>query len=308
MEPTAARPEPPGRLIDVGGYRLHLSCRGKERPAVVFESAMWEPGLTWALVQPEVARFARACTYDRAGLGWSEPSPRPRNADSMLEELRALLRNAAIPSPYVLVAHSSGGILARLYAHRHPQEVAGLVLVDGAHEEQFERFPEPIRRVQRPMWDQQWAVLEGIRGMVEAGTLDPAMIPVPPQLPEEAAAAYRSVAGTTVAVDTMLRELDGLDDLHAQARAARILSLGDLPLVVLRHGAPLQPFPEEHGIGPEDMEEYEQQWVQLQEEIAALSSGGRVVRAAGAGHTIHHERPGLVVDAIREVVKAAGEG
>jgi len=123
---------PRGQLFDVDGFRLHLQCAG-EGPTVVLEAAMWEAGLTWSLMQPAVSEFARACTYDRAGLGWSESSTRPRTAGDMAEEHRAVLTAGGVRGPYDLVAHSSSGILARLFAHRHPEYVAGRVLVPGIH-------------------------------------------------------------------------------------------------------------------------------------------------------------------------------
>jgi hypothetical protein len=100
---------PPGQLIDIGGYRLHLQCEGEGHPTAVFEAAMWDAGLTWSLVQPEPSNLTRACVYDRAGLGWSDPSPRPRTADVMVEELRAPLTVAEVASPYALVPIRLGG-------------------------------------------------------------------------------------------------------------------------------------------------------------------------------------------------------
>src|SRR5690606_28471284 len=97
------------------------------------------------------ARFARVVTYDRAGLGWSDPAPGPRTAEAMVADLRALLRAAGVPAPYVLVGQSFAGLLVRLYAYLHPSEVAGLVLVDGAHEDQYQRFPEAIRAAFEPL-------------------------------------------------------------------------------------------------------------------------------------------------------------
>jgi pimeloyl-ACP methyl ester carboxylesterase len=295
-----------GTAIDVGGFRLHLHCIGEGRPAVVLEAAMWDAGLTWSLVQPAVSEFARVCAYDRAGLGWSDSSPGPRTAGVMVEELRAVLTGGRVPTPFVLVAHSSSGILVRLFAHRYPEDVAGMVLVDSAHEEQFLRFPESIRNAQGPIWEQQRAMVKGLRRMMEDGSVDPVMIPVPPQFPPLEADRLRALIGTTKAADTMLAELHTMEAIHAEGREAGITTLGDIPLVVVTHGLPPPPFPPELGITVEDMRRYEETWRKLQEELAALSPRGRVVVADGAGHMIHHERPNVVVDAIRDVVAAAG--
>ncbi|MCK6585326.1 MAG: alpha/beta hydrolase, partial [Anaerolineales bacterium] len=124
---------PIGQMVDVGGYRLHLYCTGDSQPGepvVIVEAGSGSVGLMWALVQGEVAKSARICTYDRAGLGWSEPSPKPRTADVITDELHTLLENAGIEAPYILVGHSLGGIFVREYQYKYPDEVAGIILVD----------------------------------------------------------------------------------------------------------------------------------------------------------------------------------
>jgi pimeloyl-ACP methyl ester carboxylesterase len=131
-----AKYPPSGQMVDLGGYKLHLYCQGAGSPTVVMESGLGDFSLIWALVQPEVAQSTRICAYDRAGFGWSESSPRPRTAENIVEELHALLQQADIASPYVLVGHSMGGVYVRLYAHKYPDEVTGMVLVDSSHEEQ----------------------------------------------------------------------------------------------------------------------------------------------------------------------------
>lgn len=130
---------PPGRLVDVGGYRLHIHCLGREgvndSPTVVMDAGIGECSLGWSLVQPEIAKFAHVCTYDRAGLGWSDSAPTARTSQQIVSDLHALLGNAGIEPPYVMVGHSFGGLNLRLYASRFPEEVAGMVLVDSAHED-----------------------------------------------------------------------------------------------------------------------------------------------------------------------------
>jgi pimeloyl-ACP methyl ester carboxylesterase len=124
---------PPGRMVDIGGRRLHLMER-VSGPAVVFESGISATCLSWTQVRGEVERFARACTYDRAGLGWSDawsdPAKPPRTTSAVVNDLHALLEAAQIPKPYILVGHSFGGLVVRAYAAKYPGEVAGLVLVD----------------------------------------------------------------------------------------------------------------------------------------------------------------------------------
>src|SRR5512134_3773763 len=126
---TKAYP-PPGQLVDVGGYRLHLNCTGSGSPTVVIDTGWGDASAGWGWVQPEVAKTTRICTYDRAGMGWSEVSPEPRTAREFAKELHTLLEKANEPGPYVLVGHSMGGYTMRVYAHDYPEDVAGLVLID----------------------------------------------------------------------------------------------------------------------------------------------------------------------------------
>jgi pimeloyl-ACP methyl ester carboxylesterase len=124
---------PPGQLIDVGGWRLHLNCTGSassSQPTVILEAGKGDFSVEWALVQPGVSKFARVCSYDRAGDGWSEMGPYPRTMRQIVHELHALLEKAGVKPPFVLVGHSYGGWLVRLYASTYPSEVAGMVLVD----------------------------------------------------------------------------------------------------------------------------------------------------------------------------------
>ncbi len=131
-------------LVDVGGYRLAIHCIGEGSPAVVLETGLGAPSEYWAPIQQEIAGLTRVCRFDRAGQGKSDPAATSRTCADMVAALRALLHNASIPAPYVLVGNSLGGMNARLYAYQHPEEVAGLVLVDGLHQDQFTRIGEAM--------------------------------------------------------------------------------------------------------------------------------------------------------------------
>jgi pimeloyl-ACP methyl ester carboxylesterase len=128
---------PPGELVDIGSHRLHIRCAGQGLPAVIFDAALGGSSLSWSLVQPAIARITRACSYDRAGFGWSDAGPLPRTAGRIADELHELLRVDAVPPPYILVGHSFGGLVMRLFTSRHPNEVAGLVLIEPAIPEQW---------------------------------------------------------------------------------------------------------------------------------------------------------------------------
>src|SRR5215469_2417567 len=134
----------PGRQLDIGGYRLDIQCGGARGPTVVLEYGLEGSYLDWRLVEPQIAGFTRVCIYDRAGYGWSDPSPRRRVPSVMADELHSLLHAAGEKAPYLLVAHSFGSFNAVMFAHKFPQEVFGLVLVDGMHT--LSDFPFPLRR------------------------------------------------------------------------------------------------------------------------------------------------------------------
>jgi pimeloyl-ACP methyl ester carboxylesterase len=135
---------PPGQLVDVGSYRLHINCVGTGTPTVVLESGMFASSSMWAWVQPELAQQTRVCAYDRAGMGWSDAGPTPRDAHQIGTELRALLANAGEAGPYVLVAHSLGGVSARVYAAHYASDIAGVVLVEATHPEVLTRLPAEL--------------------------------------------------------------------------------------------------------------------------------------------------------------------
>ncbi len=140
----------PGRLVDVGTHRLHVRCEGEGGPVVVFDAALGASSISWSLVFPEVARLTRACVYDRAGFGWSDAGPMPRTAGRIADELHLLLVRAGVPPPYVLVGHSFGGLVMRLFSARHPSDVAALVLIEPAiPAEWIEPSPERVALIAR---------------------------------------------------------------------------------------------------------------------------------------------------------------
>ena len=131
----------PGALFDVGGHKLHLTCTGQGSPTVILETGLGSTSSAWALVQPAVASSTRACAYDRAGVGWSEAGPEPRDARQISSELHALLQGAGEVGPYVLIGHSNGGLYSRMYASMHPTDVAGLVLIEATPSDLLVRLP-----------------------------------------------------------------------------------------------------------------------------------------------------------------------
>lgn len=286
---------PPGKLIDVGGYKLHLACRGQGRSTVILEAGLNDFSVQWARVQPAVAQFTRVCAYDRAGLGWSEPSPHPRTRAVMVDELHTLLQNAGETGPYLLVGHSFGGITMRDFAQRYPARVVGLVLVDSAHEAQSVRIPA-LRSAAVQLLDQfrLFAVLDAW------GVLALAPTQIPNRgLPPAALAQYRARLAATAYFDAALAESAAFYALGEAASPADSASLGDLPLIVLSRGQ-AAPLP---GVSETAQAEVERTWRALQGALAALSTHSHQQIAKDSGHDIHLEQPELVIAAIHRLVQ-----
>ncbi|HEX6127423.1 MAG TPA: alpha/beta hydrolase [Candidatus Limnocylindria bacterium] len=309
----AARYPAPGRMIDIGGYRLHLLCEGETMggPTVVLEGGLGDPGISWAAVMPGVAQLTGVCVVDRAGSGWSDASPRPRSVEVIVDELRAALAAAQVPGPYVLVGQSFGGLVARLFALRHREEVAGLVLVDATPEDYIERAPESVRLTWERMNRLAGPMFALPRALSAAGVfaLRPSLVPgltggdIPPEVGLD---RYRALIALGGGLKAMTATMKLMDASRAQVREARMAAgerpLGDLPLVVLTAGEQAD-LP--GGIPPEDQSANHELWRQLHRELAAESSAGRWEVVEGSGHMIHHARPDAVVAAIREVVETA---
>lgn len=307
-ELTAKYP-PPGQMIDIGAARLHIHCQGdasEGTPTVLMEAA--EFSLSWASVQPEVARFARACSYDRAGLGWSEASPDPRTGAVIVRELHALLEAAGEKPPYLLVGHSKGGMYVRLFAQTYPHEVAGMVLVDSSHEEQETRFPPRITELNRKGREQTTGLLKVVRPLNSIGLVTPILKSnseaLLGTLPKGVREMGLAVALKDAFFRTVVAETDALEDTFAEIRGAQITSLGEIPLVVLTAVDQFDAL--EDQVSAEELAQLKRVVRELQEELAALSPNGKLVPVQGSGHFIQVDQPGAVIDAIREVMEAVG--
>lgn len=286
---------PPGQMIDLGGYNLHLHCRGQGRPTVLLEAGLNDFSVQWALVQPAVAQFTQVCAYDRAGLGWSEPSPQPRTSAMMVDELHTLLTKAGVTGPYVLVGHSFGGINMRRFAHQYPDTVRGMVLVDAAHEAQGVRVPALHSATEQLI--QQFRLLARLNGF---GLLALAPTQIPNRgLPADALAQYRARLATSDYFKAAIAESAAFYTARNDASISNLTSLGELPLIVISRGqgAPLP------GLTVAENEEYEQNWRSLQAELVALSSNSQQWMAEQSGHEIQLQQPALVIDAIRQLVQ-----
>lgn len=274
---------PPGQLVGVRGHRLHINCVGAGDPTVILEASNGGMSAHWAMVQQEVAKGTRVCAYDRAGLGWSEPSSEPRDAAHISRDLHSLLANAGIQGPYVLVGHSYGGLYVRVYADMYPNEVAGLVLVDSSHPAQFARSAEGRAMFQRLSKLMTIGPLFSHLGVIRLFNF----FPSPPGLPEQQRAqieAFNSSAQHFVATSEEFRETP-----HTSAQVHDARSLEGKPLTLITAG------------------EQPREWMQLQAELAALSSASthRIVRGATHGSLLYEKRDAQVTSgAIHGVVEA----
>lgn len=268
---------PPGQLVDVGGYRLHINCTGTGSPAVVIDAGLGDWSTTWGGVQEEVAKMTRVCTYDRAGLGWSEAGPLPRDSAQFAEELHTLLQNANIPGPYVMVGHSLGGLNVRVFVHDYSSEVMGVVLVDSMNPKQITQSPTAQSQSQPFSWKVLLARFGVARLLVKLPALAPAMPP--------GQEAYYPLYIRPTSFQMEANEFGGIQASAAQAAAVQ--SFGDLPLIVLTAKLNYQ-LPN---------------WQELQAELPQLSSNSQQLFAENSGHNIQVEEPESAIAAIVKMVE-----
>lgn len=296
-----ARYPPPGDLINVGGHQLHLYCLGEGSPTVILEAAGLGWSLYWNRVQPDLAKVTRVCSYDRAGLGWSESGPSPRTGQRIARELHTLLARAGIAGPYVLVGHSLGGFIIRLYRQTHPADVAGMVLVDAGHERQFEQ--EEFRKFVAPgkiafpiVGAVTW--LGVTRLLMAFDLLPPLFAQQEDKMASDIRPMLRAGWAQTRYFATMADEAAALEETCLQVRRAD--PLGDLPLTILTATGPTW-WPDM----PSDLDQvkFRRMWLQWQTDLTKLSTNSRHVFADQSSHFINFDQPELVVGAVREMVE-----
>jgi pimeloyl-ACP methyl ester carboxylesterase len=274
----AARYPPPGELVEVDGHRLHLLCSGAGGPTVVLEAGLSESALGWAPLQRELAATSRVCSYDRAGMAWSEPSAASPTAARSAEDLHALLANAGEPGPYVVVGHSLGAMVVRVFADAYPTEVAGLVLIDPTNEQTLADGgdPGPVTLTAR---------LQGL--LAEVGvvrlfgrSMITAVAGVPPPEVLDAVPILYGAQSQAAAV----RELEASAESARRVReTVRPGAWGDLPVVVISAADSTAADQAHHAA------------------LAAMSTRGVHTVAESGGHYVHYFLPNLVTGAIRDL-------
>jgi pimeloyl-ACP methyl ester carboxylesterase len=280
---------PPGHLYAVSGRLTHIYCQGTGSPTIIIEQGIGGPSIDWNDINRRMAGDTRVCDYDRAGMGYSEPAWRPTRSTDVARNLHGLLAAARMDDDIVFVAWSAGGLYAREYFRQFPDRVKGMVLVDSAHEQTVTRMPpqpgnqDNLDHLMRQYHLAQFGWLR-LKGEIAHQYADA-------PLPEDDRRRLVAFFLKTHTWHTLADEGIGLEqDL---ARGAPPPSLGDMPLVVIAEGNPRHPY----------MKENLAKWHELQGELAALSTRGRLVIAQNSAHFIHRTEPGLIVNAARDVVR-----
>ena len=280
--PATSLYEAPGKLVDVGGYRLHIHCQGQGLPALIFDSGTGGFSLEWMQVQKVLSRHTRVCSYDRAGYGWSDMGPLPRTSRRITQELRTLLGRAGVSGPYIVAGHSFGGYTAQLFARHYPQDTAGLVLIDSSHPEQVERLPAPERG--EPRTD-----IHRARSYLVSKPV------MHPNFPDETKTLAHWMMQRWRQVLTWREEMNGLP---VSARQVRFSSpMPKVPMVVLTRGLRVWPN-NDYG------NEMERIWMELQDELSLLSDNSVHLIAEHSGHLIHLDQPELVINAVQTFLNA----
>lgn len=290
---------PPGKLIEINDKSWHYQMMGQGHPTVIIDSGTGGTHLDWQLVQPEVAKFTSILTYDRAGYGWSEANSAPRTAEQAVSELRQLLGEVEIEPPYVLVGMSLGGLFSRLFAYQYPEEVAGMVLVDPAHERMYEETPAE--------WMELNQKLEGLlihvvpilgrigllRLLVNFDSLPMAaglFQKFPPSMRPLAKSLYSQTQfGKTFAQESAAVSLS----MNQVKQIRETKPFPNIPLIVLSSGKP------DFDITQDVLQKLQE----LHADLAKESLQGVHIVAHKSGHAIQLDKPELVIDAIRQVVE-----
>ncbi len=292
---------PPGSLYQVDGYKMHLYCTGEGSPTVILEAGLGDDWLQWRKIQPALSRLTRVCSYDRAGFGWSDPRPSRRDSQNIADELHALLKQAGITGPLLLMGHSAGGLHIREYATIYPEGIVGLVFVDASTPGQMDQLPpqlvEPV--------DLRWAKVQTVVGIPRlrgrCGDHDwTGMGAVPSDSPQFVA--------WLKADDCMLSVLKATEQEESAFRlsgqeVAGTGPYGDLPILIFSEDTEIVPafwtayYPA--SLHPA----FAKAWYSLQEGLKNLSLRSRRIVAKGSSHYVQVDRPELVIAEVGHMIR-----
>ncbi len=294
---------PPGELVDIGGLRLHINCTGAGSPTVIMEAGPNDSSVIWQLVQPDISKFTRVCSYDRAGFGWSDAANEPRSSLNIANELARLLTRAAVPGPYVLVGHDFGTLDLRVFTARHRQDVAGMVFVDSVHPDIHNRPPFNVAAqstlanlyYQLMPWTVPFGVPRILGWCRENFTF--------PNQPKEWAQLVPEATAQYCRLQSWRAEQAQVTDEHGSSFYANTGPLGDLPLIVLSHDPEVNDFG--GFFSPADLVVAERSWMEMQGELRGLSTRSKWIVAKGSFHWIQISRPELLAAEVQEIVNYA---
>jgi pimeloyl-ACP methyl ester carboxylesterase len=277
----------PGKIYTVDSYKMHLNCTGEGSPTIILESGLGEDSLVWGKVQPELSKTTRVCSYDRAGMGWSAPRPGPRDADQIAGELHALLQQAGINGPIVLMGHSIGGLYVRAYTSRYPQNLSGLILVDSSTPLQQDHGSAELRAFLStvPAYQYYLATIVSAIGIQRAAGQCSKVQP-----------GFSEQAGRMASEDRCGVLLNVLWNEYTNSRQSGTETIGTgpygaLPVLIFSHD-PHEP-PDSHTpakLAPE----FESVWNQMQEDLKHLSTRSRRIIAKSSAHHIQIDRADLI--------------
>lgn len=301
----------PGKMIDIGGYKLHAYCSGEGKPSVILDAGFSCFSIVWELVQPRIADFTHVCSYDRAGLGWSDTSPLLRTSANMVKELHLLLEKQETPKPYILVGHSFGGIIMQLYANTYPDEVFGLVLVDSSHELLIEKSAEFAKSSYQFLpYGQSYlhkflyacnmeafANFIGIRLHYMYSLVKNGIATIPTELRARFCARLFSIR----ALWTQAQEAQHIGESHRQLAQSRS-SFADKPIIVISRGKAIDDKTDHKKMHLYLTHAHEAVWHTLQKNLAAKSSRAQHIIATQSGHTILWAEPELIIAAVKTLV------
>jgi pimeloyl-ACP methyl ester carboxylesterase len=279
---------PPGKLVDVDGYRMHIDCTGSGSPTLILEAGGQNDSTIWTGVQPALSKTTRVCSYDRAGLGWSDTQPAPRDADHIAAELHRLLLRAGIAAPIILMGHSIGGIYIRDYVMHYPADVAGIVFVDSSTPFQ-DKNPAFIRAAQAgahssfqtPAWLFNVALIVGMPRLLGMCAAWPGPDVTLNTLRAEDVCRLRTAAFSEV--DNNIFDLSSQQTVISR-------SFGNLPILIISHD-PAKSRP----ANPSQVElERRNAWSQMQEDMKTLSTRSRRIIAKSSAHHVMLDRPDLI--------------
>ena len=290
-EADQRRYPPPGVLVNVDGYKMHIYCMGEGSPTILLDHVAGGSSVDWSLIQPKLAEHTRVCAYDRAGFGWSDYNPAPRTMQQQVHELHSLLQGANEHGPYILVGHSYGARVSRVYAANYPDEVSGMVLMDAGILADDPRYPPELhsgaesedKMLRAARWLSPFGVVRLMQPLMELPTFD---------LPEEARLANASFSVTPRFFQSLHAQGDVISTVFQEER--EVTSLGDIPLLVL--------------VATEPNDAVRKVWNQANIEMAGLSTRGSYRIVEGATHislAYREDDAQVCIDGILDVLEAA---